>query len=143
MLSATPWPVYATTDAEFPAATRSGMIGDAMPTALPRLAALVLTAALWGTPRADEDPAQFLSFVEEPAAGCVARSGMQILVRNTHPTRTLRVWLDRYLMGVGTGDRSRSDLAPGAEPEALGCSRSSSGVQEWRLVRVIFVDKKD
>jgi hypothetical protein len=41
---------------------------------------------------------------------------------------------------VGTGDRSRSDLAAGAEPEPLGCSRSESGPQEWRLVRAVFVD---
>ena len=103
--------------------------------------ALLLVAALL-LPRADaaEDAASFLQFVEEPAANCVVRSGMQILVRNTHPSRTLRVWLDRYHMGVGTGDRSRSDLRPGADPEPLGCSRSLTGPQEWRLVRALFVD---
>lgn len=97
--------------------------------------ALTLTGA-----RAADDPAAFVGFSEEPTATCVARNGVQILVRNTHPQRTLRVWLDRYHMGVGTGDRSRSDLKPGAPPEALGCSRSATGAQEWRLVKVIFVD---
>jgi hypothetical protein len=48
--------------------------------------------------------------------------------------------LDRYHMGIGTGDRSRSDLRPGAAPEPLGCSRSLTGPQEWRLVRASFVD---
>lgn len=86
------------------------------------------------------EAAAYLQFVEEPAAQCVARNGMQILVRNTHPTRRLRVWLDRIHMGVGTGDRSRTDLAPGAEPEPLGCSRSLSGPQEWRLARAQFID---
>jgi hypothetical protein len=100
---------------------------------------LLLTAWLPGS-LAAEEAAAFARFVEEPSATCVARNGMQILVRNSHPSRTLRVWLDRYHMGTGTGDRSRSDLKPGAEPEPLGCSRSTSGAQEWRLVRATFLD---
>jgi hypothetical protein len=90
--------------------------------------------------RAEDDPLRFVRFVEEPAGACVARNGVQILVRNEHPTRRLRVWLDRYQMGVGTGDRSRSDLAPGAPPEPLGCSRNLAGTQEWRLARAVFLD---
>lgn len=99
---------------------------------------LLLVAAL--DAQAADDPAAFVQFVQEPGATCVSRNGVQILVKNSHPTRTLRVWLDRWHMGVGTGDRSRSDLKPGAEPEALGCSRSLSGPQEWRLVKAQFVD---
>jgi len=78
--------------------------------------------------------------VEDFAANCVSRNGVQIQVKNTHPTRRIRVWLDRFHMGVATADRSRSDLAPGAEPEPLGCSRTDSGAQEWRVVRVIWID---
>jgi len=89
---------------------------------------------------AEADPKQSLRFVEEFAGNCTARSGVQILVQNTHPTRTVRVWLDRYHMGTGTGDRSRSDLAPGAPPEPLGCSRTTDGPQEWRVVRAVFID---
>lgn len=103
--------------------------------------ALLLAAALAAGPaRGDENPADFVRFVEEPSATCVARSGMQVLVKSVHPTRRLRVWLDRFHMGVGTGDRSRSELAPGAEPEPLGCSRSATGPQEWRIARAAFVD---
>jgi len=87
-----------------------------------------------------DDPGAYLQFVQEFGANCVARNGVQILIRNTHPTRTLRVWLDRLHMGVGTGDRSRSDLPPGAEPDPLGCSRSLTGPQEWRVVRLQFID---
>lgn len=107
--------------------------------ALRRLAAagsLVLAAAA----PAAEDALAFVQFVQEPAANCVTRNGMQILVKSTHPSRTVKVWLDRFHMGVGTGDRSRSVLPPGAEPEPLGCSRSTSGVQEWRPVKAEFVD---
>lgn len=90
---------------------------------------------------AEDDAARYVQFVEEPGATCVTRNGMEILVRSTHPGRTVRVWLDRFQMGVGTGDRSRTDLKPGAEPEALGCSRSlGGGTQEWRIARAAFVD---
>lgn len=106
---------------------------------------LLLAWSAWlavpaGAARAADDPSTFVQFVQEPGATCVARNGLQVLVKNSHPTRTLRVWLDRWHMGVGTGDRSRSDLKPGAEPEALGCSRSLTGPQEWRLVKAQFVD---
>jgi hypothetical protein len=101
---------------------------------------LLLCAVCVPCSSAAEDPSAFVGFVEEPTATCVSRNGVQILVRNTHPTRALRVWLDRYHMGIGTGDRSRSDLKPGAEPEALGCSRSMTGAQEWRLVKATFLD---
>ena len=117
----------------------------AAPMSRPRAGRLMCAAALatllLGAARADDgDARQYVQFVEEFAGNCVARQGVQILVKNSHPTRTLRVWLDRWHMGVGTGDRSRSELLPGAEPEALGCSRSVNGPQEWRMVRAEFVD---
>jgi hypothetical protein len=90
--------------------------------------------------RAEEDARTYVEFAQDFTANCVARQGVQILVKNRHATRTLRVWLDRYHMGVGTGDRSRTDLAPDGPPEPLGCSRSTTGVQEWRLVRASFID---
>ena len=100
-----------------------------------------LPAAAWlGPAAAAEDPKQFVQLVEELAGSCSSRNAKMILVRNAHPSRKLRVWLDRYHMGTGTGDRSRSDLIPGGAPEALGCSRSLDGPQEWRLVRAAFID---
>jgi hypothetical protein len=103
--------------------------------------ALIALAALLAAPaHADDDPRAFVQFVQEFAGQCVSRNGVQILVKSTHPSRKLRVWLDRYVAGVGTGDRSRSELAPGAEPDPLGCSRNLDAPQEWRLVRAMFVD---
>ncbi len=101
---------------------------------------LLLALLLAAGARAEDDAAKYLQFVEENTGSCVQRNGVQIQVRNMHPTRRIKVWLDRYQAGVGTGDRSRSELAPGAEPEALGCSRGDAGKQEWRLVRAVFVD---
>lgn len=110
-----------------------------------RIGPAAMLALLWlaGSAAAaptDEDPKQFVQFVEELAGSCTARSAKMILVHSTHPTRKLRVWLDRYHMGTGTGDRSRSELPPNGEPEALGCSRSTDGPQEWRLVRAAFIE---
>ena len=101
---------------------------------------LLLAWLLAAGARAEDDAAKYLQFVEENTGSGVQRNGVQIQVRNTHPTRRIKVWLDRYQAGVGTGDRSRSELAPGAEPEALGCSRGDAGKQEWRVVRAVFVD---
>jgi len=106
-------------------------------------ACCLIAAALAGlapAARADEDARASVQIVEDLSGTCSARNGKLLLVKNTHPTRKLRVWLDRYHMGHGTGDRSRSDLAPGAEPEPLGCSRTAYGPQEWRIVRAVFID---
>ena len=88
-----------------------------------------------------EDAQSFVEFIEDDEANCVMREGRMILVRNRHASRPLRVWLERYHMGRLTGDRSRSDLAPGAEAEKLGCSRTDFGPQEWRVLRAQFVEQ--
>ncbi len=88
----------------------------------------------------DDDPRQFIEFVHEEDAGCQTRDGKKILVRSTHASRHIRVWLDRYYQNVGTGDRSRSDLAPDGEPEPLGCDTVMSGQQDWRIARALFLD---
>jgi hypothetical protein len=92
-----------------------------------------------GEPAAD-DATRYVQFVEVDADKCVSRNGVQIQVKSTHPSRRIRVWMDRTLGDNGTGDRSRSDLAPGAEPEPLGCSRNGGVAQGWRMVRAVFLD---
>ena len=89
---------------------------------------------------ADDEAARYVQFVEDDVAKCVARNAMQIQVRSTHPSRRIKVWLDRTLGGSGTGDRSRSELLPGAAPEPLGCSRDQGLVQAWKIVRAEFLD---
>lgn len=108
--------------------------------AAPLMAAPAGPAAPAASAPAADDARAYVQFVQDFTALCVQRNGVQIQVRNSHPQRTLRVWLDRIHMGVGTGDRSRSELKPGAEPEPLGCSRTHTGVQEWRIVRAQWVD---
>jgi hypothetical protein len=84
--------------------------------------------------------ATFVAFVLETTSNCLLNNGQQVQMRSNHPSRKVRVWLDRFQRGIGTGDRSRTDLVPGADPEPLGCSRSAAGVQEWRIVRAVFID---
>jgi hypothetical protein len=103
-------------------------------------AADTLAAAAPASSPTDDSPAAFITFVLETTSNCLLTNGQQIQMRSSHPSRTIRVWLDRFQRGIGTGDRSRTDLTPGAEPDPLGCSRSAAGVQEWRVVKARFVD---
>jgi hypothetical protein len=88
-----------------------------------------------------QDAKSFVTFTQEFEATCVSREAVQLLIKSTHPTRKIRVWLDRFHMGVGTGDRSKTDLLPAAVAEPLGCSRTLSGPQEWRVVRAEFISE--
>jgi hypothetical protein len=87
-----------------------------------------------------ENPGAFVQFVPEDDATCMMREGKMALVRSSHPSRLIRCWLERYHIGVPTGDRSHSDLKPAGDPEKLGCSRTDFGKQEWRIVRAQFID---
>lgn len=118
---------------------QSGNVTRAVLAALMASSVAAAATAVWAT-EVSEEASTYVAFSQEYAGNCVARNGVQILVRNTHPTRAVKVWFDRFHMGSGTGDRSRSELRPAAEPEPLGCSRTAYGPQEWRLVRAMFVD---
>lgn len=110
-------------------------------TAAALLAGLTVTAlAASGGRAAGDDPLQFVEFVEDFEAVCVQREGVMILVRNKHPSKALRIWMERWHMGANTGDRGKSELLPGGEAEKLGCSRTLSGKQEWRVIRAQFID---
>ncbi len=105
--------------------------------------ALILIAALCPLPlsaQEAQDPKAFVEFVTDNDANCVRWEGQMILVRSTHPSRTIKVWLERHFMGKPTGDRSRSELAPNGEPDKLGCSRLTYGSQDWRIVKAEFLD---
>jgi hypothetical protein len=89
---------------------------------------------------ASENPVNFVEFILEDEANCQSRESQHVIVHNIHPKRIIRVWLDRYYRSVPTGDRSRTDLIPGGEPEGLGCATVMNAKQEWRVVKAIFVD---
>ena len=89
-------------------------------------------AAYAGIPLTHRDYAQSCVFVTGHRQDGSIQLDWDALAR---PHQTVVIY-----MGVATADRSRSDLAPGAEPEPLGCSRTDTGTQEWRVVRVIWLD---
>jgi hypothetical protein len=108
---------------------------------LTALVTFILLALAAANAVADEDPASFVKFGEDFGATCVNRKTVTVTVRSTHPSRTVRVWLERSVGGVPTGDRSKSDLKPDAPPEDLGCAKSLEGAeQKWRIQRATFVD---
>lgn len=122
----------------FPVPASPGVCAAAAAVAAAALALLAVPPVAAAAGSADEAEA-YVAFVEDDSGRCADRGARLIQVKNTHPTRVLRVYLDRFHMGKGTGDRSRSELAPGAV-EPLGCARTMDGPQEWRLVRAQFVE---
>ncbi len=113
---------------------------DCLVAALLLPAALALAPGTIATARADEDPASFIAFSTDFDAKCVQRNGVMIYIANTHPTRTMRLVLERWYMDTRTADRGRSLLAPGGEPEALGCSNIEGGKQEWKVLKSEWAD---
>ena len=106
-------------------------------------ALLAATAMVFATSlvAAEEDAVSFVKFGEDFGATCVNRQTVTVTVQNTHPSRTVRVWLERSVGGVPTGDRSKSDLKPSAAPEDLGCAKSLEGAeQKWKVQRAVFLD---
>lgn len=88
-----------------------------------------------------EVPSEFVKFTTDFDAKCVTRGGVMIYISNNHPSKTLKVTLERWFMDNKTGDRSRSILKPSDNPEALGCSKVSNLKQEWRIKKAEWYDR--
>ncbi len=104
---------------------------------LPRL--LFLLASLPATASADE-ARDAVEWVAEADARCVQQGGTLTGVRNRDRTRTVRVWLDRWYMGMRTADRGRHDLPPDGPVRELGCSETRQGRQHWTLEDARFLE---
>ncbi|MBU3693226.1 MAG: hypothetical protein FGM40_00130 [Rhodocyclaceae bacterium] len=107
------------------------------------LALLLATAALAVPATAtagDEDPLNFIAFSTDFDSKCVERRGVMIYIANTHPSRTMKLVLERWYMDNRTADRGRSLLKPGVEPEPLGCSNIEGGKQEWKVLKSEWAD---
>jgi hypothetical protein len=83
----------------------------------------------------DEDPLKFVAFSTDFDAKCVDRKGVMIYIANSHPSRTMKLVLERWYMDNRTADRGKSLLKPGQEPEPLGCSNIEGGKQEWKILK--------
>jgi len=88
----------------------------------------------------DDDPLRFIIFSTDFDSKCVQRNGVMIYIANSHPSRTMRLVLERWYMDNRTADRGKSMLKPGADPEPLGCSNVEGGKQEWRVLKSEWLD---
>jgi hypothetical protein len=88
----------------------------------------------------DEDPLKFVAFSTDFDARCVDRQGVMIYIANSHPSRTMKLVLERWYMDNRTADRGKSLLKSGQEPEPLGCSNIEGGKQEWKILKGEWVD---
>lgn len=100
--------------------------------------ALALCAPASGA--STEEARDAVEWVADADARCVQLGGTLTGVRNRDRSRTVRVWLDRWYLGVRTPDRGRYDLAPDAPAHALGCSETRQGPQHWTIEDAHFLD---
>jgi len=100
----------------------------------------VCLSAAWPVSAEDEDPLRFIVFSTDFDSKCVQRNGVMIYIANSHPSRTMRLVLERWYMDNRTADRGKSMLKPGADPEPLGCSNIEGGKQEWRVLKSEWLD---
>lgn len=104
------------------------------------LSALALLLAVALPAAADDDPVKFIAFSTDFDSKCVQRNGVMVYVANKHPSRSMKLVLERWYMDNRTADRGKSLLKPGDEPEALGCSNIEGGRQEWKVLKSEWVD---
>ena len=88
----------------------------------------------------DDDPLKFIAFSTDFDSKCVQRNGVMIYIANKHPSRSMRLVLERWYMENRTADRGKSLLKPGEEPEPLGCSTIEGGKQEWKVLKSEWAD---
>ena len=88
----------------------------------------------------DEDPLKFIAFSTDFDSKCVQRNGVMIYIANKHPSRSMRLVLERWYMDNRTADRGKSLLKPSEEPEPLGCSNVEGGKQEWKVLKSEWAD---
>jgi hypothetical protein len=79
-------------------------------------------------------PIEAVEWVRISAADCESKGGQLVAVRNRDSSKALKVVLERWYMGVKTGDRGQHQLAPGAAATELGCSQVEGAEQRWELI---------
>lgn len=103
------------------------------------LLALALTPGLPVAAGEAEDPRAFIEFGHEYASACTRHRAEMRLVANTHESRAIEIVLWRYLGDTRSQGRSVKTLAPGADPEPLGCTKANGLERRWEIERIEFV----
>lgn len=96
--------------------------------------------ALADNDRANNRAEGYIELLKLADQHCAKQGGKRMHVKSTHPTRTIRVQLKRYFMGVGQAGRSVLILEPNGKPQPLGCTRVLDAPQTWKLITATFVE---
>jgi hypothetical protein len=88
----------------------------------------------------DGPPADFLEITQQLDGRCqmLSEGGKLTVVKNTHPSRTIRYRLVRLFYGKPQGGRIVGSIAPADEPQALGCNLVDQKPQTWEIERAEF-----
>jgi len=103
--------------------------------------ALSLTAGgAWAAVGSSDEASAALVFEEQLDGKCqiLSAGGKLVVLRNTHRFSTVRYRLVRMFLGVPQS-RIDGEIAPGAAPQKLGCSRVNGRRQFWRVERAALI----
>ncbi len=101
------------------------------------LGATMLAVAIVCT--GDEPASEYVEFSYDFHSECVARNGKMVLVRNTHPARTVKLYLYRYFADKRQPGRAVHTLQPNAEAVAVGCTVVQGLAQKWEVAKARFL----
>lgn len=104
-----------------------------------RLFALVAGLALSAPVFSGESAGSYLNIAPQHDGKCqnLSEGGKLVVLRNTHPARSIRFRLVRYFKGVPQS-RIVGAVAPGEEGQKLGCNRVDGRDQSWKIERAEF-----
>ncbi|MDH3279662.1 MAG: hypothetical protein OEQ18_00855 [Gammaproteobacteria bacterium] len=106
-----------------------------------RLIAILLASVLAAPISAsgEERAAEYIEFSYDFHSECVNRNGKMLLIRNTHPAHTIKLYLDRFFGDKRQPGRAAHTLSPAGEPIAVGCTVVAGLAQNWEVAKAVFV----
>ncbi|MDA0821471.1 MAG: hypothetical protein O3C28_03500 [Proteobacteria bacterium] len=122
--------------------------------ALRLLVVAIIVAAEFGLPQALSASAaarepvykaeSFLSFEDQADGRCqnLSSGGKLTVIRNAHPTKTIRFRLIRYFVDVRQEGRATGVLLPDSEPAKIGCNRVDGRRQRWVVEKAEFLSEQ-
>jgi hypothetical protein len=86
----------------------------------------------------------FLSFEDTTDGRCqnLSPGGKLTVIRNAHPTKSIRFRLIRYFVDVRQQGRATGVLLPGGDPVKIGCSRVDGRKQRWVVEKADFLSEQ-
>ncbi len=98
------------------------------------------TASAQAADEATGDPADYLKFESRFDATCQLWRADVRLMSNTHPSKTIKYRMVRYLADKRQPSLTVGTIEPGGEPERLGCTMIDGLEQRWEVKQALFTD---